>query len=321
MPTPGLTETLDTLYTSTWQNVKKQVVDNIFTATPFYYEMTKAGNVEDEDGGRFLEVPLMRSKNSTIAWLATTGTISTADTDPLTTAIYQWYNVAGSVVDVWTDAMANSGPHKKIDIVAAKIENLRLSLIDELEQKLFLAQTGIQPNGLPDYIEANVQASQTGSPGGLSKATYPWWRNQYAASSGSFAAYGKQDMRSMFNTCSKGNDHPNLILTTQAIFEFYEAEAEDIQRINDSDAAKLGFVSFAYKGANLYYSPQEIAGDMHFLNLKYLKFKRDKKANFDMTKFKDIPNQLDKVAQIVSRCNLVCSNCSMQGLIGSITLA
>ena len=321
MPTPTNTETLDTLYTTTWQHVKKQVVDNIFTATPFYYEITKAGNVEDEDGGRFLEVPLMRAKNDTIAWIASTGTVSTADTDPLSTAIYQWYNIAGSVVDVWTDAMANSGPHRKIDIVAAKIENLRLSLIDNLEEKLFTAQTGNALNGLPDYIEALVPASQVGTPGGFSKATYSWWRNQYAASSGSFATYGKQDMRSMFNTCSKGNDHPNLLLTTQAIFEYYEAEAEDIQRINDSDAAKLGFVSFSYKGSNLYYSPQCPTGYMYFLNLKYIKFKRDSKAVFDMTPFKTIPNQLDKVAQIVCRCNLVCSNCSMQGLVGSITTA
>lgn len=321
MPTPTNTETLDTLYASTWQNVKKTVTDNIFTATPFYYEMTKAGNVEDEDGGRFLEIPLMRSKNSTIAWIGTTGTISTAATDPITDAIYSWYQVAGSVVDVWTESMANSGPHKKIDIVSANIENLRLSLIDELEGKLFTAQSGMAPNGLPDFIEAAVPASQTGSAGGLSRATYSWWRNQYAASTGSFASYGKSDMRTMFNNCSKGNDHPSLLLTTQSVFEFYEAEAEDIQRINDSDAAKLGFVSFSYKGANLYYSPQCPTGYMYFLNLKYLKFKRDKKANFDMTKFKEIPNQLDKVAQIVCRCNLVSSNNSMQGLIGSITTA
>lgn len=321
MPTPTNTETLNTLYTTTWQNVKKEVVDNIFTATPFYYEMSKAGNIETEDGGRFLEIPLMRAKNATISWIATTGTVSTADQDLLTTAIYNWYNLAGSVVDVWTDAMANSGTHRKIDIVAAKIENLRLSIVDDLEAKLFTAQTGNAPNGLPDYIEANVPASQTGSAGGLSRATYTWWRNQYAASSGSFASYGKQDMRSMFNDCSVGNDHPTVLITTKDVFEYYEAEAEDIQRINDSDAAKLGFVSFSYKGANMYYSPQCPSGYMYFLNPKYIKFKRDSKANFAMTNWKEIPNQLDKVAQIVCRCNLVCSRCSAQGLLGSITTA
>jgi hypothetical protein len=321
MPTPTNTETLDSLYTSTWQAVKKQVVDNIFTATPFYYEMTKAENVESEDGGRFLEIPLMRSKNSTIGWIGRTGTVSVADVDPLTTAIYQWYNIAGSVVRVWVDDMANSGMHKKIDLLNAKIENLRLSMIDDIEGKLFTAQAGDAPNGLPDYIVAAASGSQTGSPGGLNKATYSWWENKYAAASGSFATYGKSDMRTMFNNCSKGNDHPGLLLTTQSVFEFYEAEAEDIQVINDSDAAKLGFRTFAYKGANLYYSPSCPTGYMYFLNLKYLKFKKDSKADFDMTEFKTIPNQLDRVAQVVCRANLVCSNCSMQGLLGSLTTA
>ena len=56
---PTNTETLDTLYTSTWQLVKKQVTDTIFTATPFFYEMYKSENIEREDGGRFIEEPLM----------------------------------------------------------------------------------------------------------------------------------------------------------------------------------------------------------------------------------------------------------------------
>ena len=277
--------------------------------------------MEDEDGGRFIEEPLMYARNDTIGWIGSGGTVSIAVVDPITMSIWQWYNVAGSVVRIWTDDMANSGPHKRIDIMNAKIENLRLSLINELEEKLFTAQSGNAPMGLPDIIDNAAPASQDTSPGSLAKATYTWWRNQYAASSGSFASYGKKDMRTMFNDCSIGNDHPNLLLTTQSIFEFYEAEAEDIQRINDSDAAKLGFRTFSYKGANIYYSPKCPSGYMYFLNLKYLKFKRDKKANFEMTEWKTIPNQLDRVAQVVLRCNLVCNNCRMQGLIGGITVA
>ena len=56
-------------------------------------------------------------------------------------------------------------------------------------------------------------------------------------------------------------------------------------------------------------------------NLKYLKLKIDSKADFDMTEFKSIPNQLDKVAQIVSRLELVSRNNRMQGLIKTITTA
>jgi hypothetical protein len=321
MATPTNTETLDTLYASTWQLVKKQVTDTIFTATPFFYEMYKAENIEREDGGRFIEEPLMYGKNATIAWLDKGGTISIADTDPLTNSIWNWRNVAGSVVRMWADDMANSGVHKKIDMMNAKIENLRLSLIDALETQLFTAQSGSTMSGLPDIVEANVPASQSKSPGSLSKSTYDWWRNQYFASTGSFASYGKSDMRTMYNNCSIGNDHPNLILTEQTVFEYYEAEAEDVQRLNDTQEAKLGFNTFRYKGANMYYSPQCPTGYMYFLNMKYLKLKIDSKADFDMTDWKYIPNQLDRVAQIVSRLELVSRNCRMQGLIGSITTA
>jgi hypothetical protein len=318
---PTNTETLDSLYTSTWQIVKKQVTDTIFTATPFFYEMYKGENIEREDGGRFIEEPLMYGKNGTVGWIDKGGTISIADTDPLTTSIWNWRNIAGSIVRMWADDMSNSGPHKKIDLMNAKIENLRLTIIDTLETQLFTAQSGSTMSGLPDMVQAAVPASQSTSPGGLSKATYDWWRNQYFAATGSFAAYGKSDMRTMYNNCSIGNDHPNLILTEQTVFEFYEAEAEDIQRINDSAIAELGFTSFKYKGATMYYSPQCPTGYMYFLNLKYLKLKIDSKADFDMTEFKTIPNQLDRVAQVVSRMELVSRNNRMQGLIGGITTA
>jgi hypothetical protein len=49
--------------------------------------------------------------------------------------------------------------------------------------------------------------------------------------------------------------------------------------------------------------------------------KIDSKADFDMTEWKYIPNQLDRVAQVVTRLELVCRNCRMQGLISGITTA
>jgi hypothetical protein len=222
---------------------------------------------------------------------------------------------------MWADDMANSGVAKKIDLMNAKIENLRLSLIDELETRLFTVQSGSYMSGLPDIIDHHAPASQDTSPGGLSKATYSWWRNQYAAATGSFAVYGISDMRTMYNNCSIGNDHPGILLTTQAVFEFYEGEAEDIHTLQNTKAAEMGFETFKYKGANMYYSPQCPAGYMYFLNPKYLKLKIDSKADFDMTPWKTIPNQLDRVAQVVTRLELVCRNCRMQGLLGSITTA
>jgi hypothetical protein len=176
-------------------------------------------------------------------------------------------------------------------------------------------------SGLPDIIDNAAEASQDTSPGGLSKATYTWWRNKYATATGSFAVYGLSDMRTMYNNCSIGNDHPGILLTTQTVFEYYEAEAEDALTLQNTKAAELGFETFKYKGANLYYSPQCPSGYMYFLNPKYLKLKIDSKADFDMTDWKYIPNQLDRVAQVVTRLELVCRNCRMQGLLASITTA
>jgi len=43
----------------------------------------------------------------------------------------------------------------------------------------------------------------------------------------------------------------------------------------------------------------------------------DTNADFYMTDWKPIPNQLDRVAQIVLQGNLTCSNRRMHGLMGT----
>lgn len=52
------TEQLDSLYTTTFQLRRKQIIDQVFNATPFFYLMTRKGKRRTETGGRWIEIPL-----------------------------------------------------------------------------------------------------------------------------------------------------------------------------------------------------------------------------------------------------------------------
>lgn len=58
-----LTEQLNTMYTTTWYLRRKTIVDNAFTATPFWYLMTKKGKRSTQTGGRSIEIPLQYAYN------------------------------------------------------------------------------------------------------------------------------------------------------------------------------------------------------------------------------------------------------------------
>ena len=54
---------------------------------------------------------------------------------------------------------------------------------------------------------------------------------------------------------------------------------------------------------------------MRFLNERYLQLAINSHADFTMTDWKPIPDQLDRVAQVVLKGNLTVSNARMQGYV------
>jgi len=293
-------------------------VDNIFEATPFWFWLTKQGRRREEAGGRWIGVPLMYGKNQTVQSLGKGDTISIADTDHLTTAVFDWKYVAGTIVRYRFDDDMNRGKAAIMNLVQSKLENLRLSLIDKLEEMAFGDGTG---NGGKDIdgLQLLVKSDGTGTVGGINASTYSWWQNKYKSATGAFSVYGVDDMRNLYNSCSKGNDAPDFIITDQDSYELYERESLEYMQIVNEEVADLSFGGLRFKGATIMWSPSCPSGYMYFLNSRYLEWVAMQGVNFVMTPWKEIPNQLDKVAQVVVSGNLVVSNRSRQGVLTGIS--
>ncbi|MCJ7828528.1 MAG: hypothetical protein MUP81_02175, partial [Dehalococcoidia bacterium] len=93
-----LTEQLNTMYTTTWYLRRKTIVDNAFTATPFWYLMTKKGKRSTQTGGRSIEIPLQYAKNETVKFIGRGGTVELEATDPLTVCHYNWKYLTGHII-------------------------------------------------------------------------------------------------------------------------------------------------------------------------------------------------------------------------------
>lgn len=330
MPALTLTEYLDNLYTTTWQNMQAEVADNIFAATPLWFWLKDGGRLVPENGGRFLTEPLEYDKNDTVTWIGKGGTVSLNDYEFLTVAKYDWKYLVASMVRFGQDDQQNRGKNMIINFMNSKTENTKQALISELESALFAASgTGAGPGGSNRFDGLQLQVPDdptvTGSTlGGIDPSVYTWWQSKTGDLTGkSFATYGVSTLRTLINDCSKNRsqDRPDIIVSGQAQYEFYEDGLLSYYRISDNKLGDAGFENLKFKGVPWIWSPS-CTGRIYALNTKFIKVKYDPMMFFTMTEWKPIPNQVnDRAAQIVSAMSMVMARRLCHGVIKGATTA
>lgn len=320
-----LSEALDNLYTTTWQNMKMNLVDQIFDATPFWFWMKANNALESVAGGRFLTEPLRYAKSERVKFIGKGGTVDLSDQEFMTTAVDDWKYLVDSIVRFGVDDQKNRGRNMIINFMNAKLTNSKDSLIDKVESSLFTDNSAnpLDWNGLPTIVPDDPTASSTVH--GINQSTFTWWRSKSTNMTGeSFAVFGHDRMRTMLNDTSqnKGSDKPNIIVSGQTPYEYYEDLVVEQKRIVNKKLGDAGFQNIEFKGIPMIWSPACPDTKMYFLNTKFLKFKFDPMMNFDMTTWKDIPEQVnDRAAQIIVAGNLMTSRRRVHGVIHTIDTA
>ncbi len=318
----------DSVLSTTLANYAPNFQDAVFRANPLYYwligkypeqpvpQSQSRGRQIILDGGVSIVVPLMYEKNSTAKSYSGYGIIDTTPQEGITAANYNWKQVAVSISISGKELRQNAGSDTRIiNLMEAKTKQAEMSLIEEFDREAFGSGTDSSTDisGLQNLI------STTGTAGGIARSGNPWWQAKVATSAGSFAANGLDLMRTKYNDVSKGNDHPDLILTDQTNFERFEKILQPQERFNDTQTADAGFENLRFKGAVMMFDLYTTAGYMYFLNSKYLNWQVHKDANFTTTDFVKPENQDAKVAQILVMGELTLSNAIRQGVIQGFT--
>ena len=123
-------------------------------------------------------------------------------------------------------------------------------------------------------------------------------------------------MTRMYGALTKDNDQPDLIVTTQAIYDAYETSLQANKRFAGDDAiANAGFDSLRFKGATVVVDSHCPAGHMYFLNTNYLDFKVHQDRNFQFEDFRRLESSDNMQSRLFWMGQLTCSNPSMQGVL------
>jgi len=310
----------EALYATTMQAYRPTMEDNIFTANPLFYWLTQKGHKRTQDGGTNLLVPVMYGKNSTVRSYTGYDVLDTSPQDGMTVAIYPWRQIAGSTSVSRREERQNSGKSRAIALLEAKIDQTEKSLIEELDRMAFLDGTGNASQdifGLALLVEDG--AAWLSNVAGIDRTVETWWRNQFIGTVGSFATNGIDKMRTLYNLCSKGNIHPDLVLTTVTTFEDYEKKLAVNERFLDMETGDAGFQNLLFKGAIIMYDTYCQSGYLYMLTSDYIWWYVDSQTDFYSTPFIRPGNQDARTSQLLIMGNLAASNCARQGLMNGIT--
>lgn len=306
-----LTETLNSVYTSTWAKRRPVSVDQIFEDNKTLIAWKSKGMVKAEaTDGRRLEIPIRVRKSGTAKFFAKGATFTISDFDPLTIVYDYWKNMGDQMVRYWEDDKINGGSETRhIKLMNAKIDTIRDALQEKLEDALWADTGGTSVddyNGIPYLIDDSPTSSVTIH--GLDQSTAvdsvgnKYWQNQQKTSSGAFSIYGESDMTNLMNTCERWGKI-DLIISDQTVYELGESEALERVRVVNKEAVSLGLDHITFKGRMWVWTPKATPeGATYMMDRRHIGFSYDPAVNFVMGPWKRIPNQYeDVVTQIVQR--------------------
>lgn len=302
-------DNFDALLSTTLANYRDKLTDNVFTARPLTYWLSDKGRIRTESGGTKLVEQLIYGENSTVRSYSGYETLSLTPQEGISAAEYDWKQYAASIAISGIEEAKNNGEHAIIDLLEAKIMQAEESLREGFNRMFFgngTGNSGKDWNGLGNLVESGNTV------GGIDSSAVgnEFWRSYEDNAAGALTL---AQMATAYNSVSVGNDHPDVILTTQTLFEKYESLLQPQLRYTDTKTADAGFQNLLFKSAPIMYDVHAPVGTMFFLNSKYLKLVGHADKWFKQTEFQRPENQDARFALIMCYGNLVVSNRKKQG--------
>lgn len=208
----------DQITTITQDVIIPKLEDNIFDDASFLkYVMGSLAKVHT--GGTQLNVPVIKAKDSQGGSYGRGDTFSTSAANTRDQFVFDWKAIEQPIVVFGIDMAMNAGVSKVIDHVKGRTEEAMMNLKDKLATMLFADGTG---NGSKDFtgLRAIVDdGTNVATYGGKTRATDTWAAAGYTGSVGAIAF---SNLQTAHRAAKSGSKKPNLIVTTETIYDDIE---------------------------------------------------------------------------------------------------
>lgn len=312
----------DTIRSLTHPAVSKAISDNITANIKLFYFLNRVGNKEYENGGAEYQFPVFKELASAQAYTGAT-VLDTLERDPVTICYFSRKQFSQDITLSGTNLLKNSGNDDTaiVHYIAAQIEMAQEGMKDTLanETNGIMSASADSALGITGLRAMLSDSSTTGTYGGLSRATYAFWRQKSNEVTTGFNTDGLVSLGALYFDLIRGDESPMVIvLTKQSYINMDRALTGTIMYNQPSPKTAFGDVGFEhinFRGTPVIFDAKMPANRGMLLNLKYLRLLVHRDRDMAVRDFIAPANQDAIIGRLLWAGNVVCNNLAAQGLL------
>lgn len=299
-------------------HVKKKfiptLVDQFYYSFPMFVRLSTKSNIQFNSGKKIAQPVLYGDLPG-----GSYSGLDTFDVSKRETTTHAEWDWKLYYVDVTIDGETElriEGDEKILSLIKTKMQNAGLTMRKMMTQGLFAVSAGNNDKDVNTLIEG---IATSGTYGAIPKATYSWWQGNVNSTGGTTTL---DMLQTEYGNASDGAIEPDIMITTQTIYNKIWARVQPQQRyLTDAhaDLRAVGFSGITFNKAAIVVDKYCPSGYMFFLNTDFWKFITHSKRNFKWTPPKVPINQDAYVRQMLWAGNCVCVAPRWQAYISSMT--
>jgi len=240
---------------TTIQQRSGKLADNVTNNDAGLYTMKEKGNVRPFGGGNVILEEIMYNDTATNTTNSYSGyeTINVGANSPISAAQFSIAQYASSVVISGLEVLQNSSKEAIIDLMEGRVKVAEAQLMNRIAADLYGNGTGNGGKNLTGFGAALPVLPTSGTYGGIDRATWTFWQNQYyrAVTDGgaaTTAANIQQYMTTVALRCVRGKNKVDTIISDSTYYALYVNSLQAIQRVTDEKMAGAGFSNLMFYG-------------------------------------------------------------------------
>lgn len=303
----------------------QDVVDGFFGANPLAARLLQRDHVRVDGADRIMQ-PIIYGRLNGGSY-ADLDTFNITRTRVITSAVFDWKQYYVDITISGLDGLKNSGAAKIIDHTSTLMDVAAISGADYVGDDIYLDGTGNNNKAISGLRLALDDGTTYATYGGITRTAAAVAGTESYAVSGQIdttgGAFTMSLMNSRFQDAVLAREKPDLILTTQAIWNIWWDRVQPSQRFASGDTrnqmASIGFDTLVFNGADVVVDSNVPTTQVFFLNTRWIKLIVHAARMWSFTGWKYPTNADQQVGQLLWAGELVVNQPRLNSLVTNIT--
>jgi hypothetical protein len=322
----SVTREYQRIFTIVADEAQPILFDNVSSRTALLYRLKDMGAIIKTGGKPHLRFNILKELPTAVGY-TDLDTLTPVRGDPVTSAIYEWKQIAVPVQVSGLD-MVKTPEGNEVDLVELFLQSAEIAMRDAIGGSsigIFSSAAEDDLRKITGLQNMLTTSTTTGTVGNLSRVTLAAWRHQMQNVSSDFSANGLARFRTLYRQCSRFDETPDTIVLTGSAMDNFESALTSTLVVNlplmgigagDQAMIDAGFGNIRYKGALIFADDGCPANYGYFLNLaKYYRLFVREGRDAEIGDFVKSQNRDDLVTYVLSALNAVMTNLGRNGVL------